>query len=108
MIRQSAPPDPDLVLGRASAPAAPPTPPPPIVHARRVPEAPPDPAAFIPVVRKAPAAAAEFEPRAVSIDDPTAMFNGLRELVEAEAERAPETRTSPEIRAALSVPFSGL
>src|SRR5262245_46082280 len=89
MLRQSAPPDPELVLGRELPP---PPPPPPVVHARR--EEPPvdPPAAFIPVVRKGAAVAVVDVPP--SIPEP--------------AERVAETRTTEEIRAALRQPCSGL
>jgi hypothetical protein len=48
MLRQHAPLDPELALGRVNVS---PVPLPPVVTARRVEDAPPDTAAFVPVVR---------------------------------------------------------
>jgi len=90
MIRQNAPPDPELVFGRTSGPVSPA--PPPVVMPRRREDPPPEPAPVIPVVRKTTGAAVvEVEP---PLPFPAAAL--------------PEVRTPEEIRAALGQPFSGL
>ena len=99
MLRQAAPPDPELMLGRTM-------PPPPVVDAPPVvmPRAPVA-EATPPIVM--PRRRAETSmPRAANIerqDEPCLPFE-----VAPVVERAPETRSAEAIRAALSVPFSGL
>jgi hypothetical protein len=89
MLRQHAPLDPELALGRVNVS---PVPLPPVVTARRVEDAPPDTAAFVPVVRKKRAPARVEEEPPLPFDDPPAA----------------DTRTPDEQRAALRQPFSAL